>query len=142
MNYTVMGDCVNLSSRLEGLNKQVGTRILVSEATQRAAGEAMVSRLLGAVAVKGKRAEVRVWTPVCPHADATAADLARVARWNAAVEQYMAGDFAGALPAFEAYLAEAPDDEPARQKVDACRRFIALPPEDTWDGALVAGVKS
>ena len=142
MNYTVMGDCVNLSSRLEGLNKQVGTRILVSEATQRAAGEAMVSRLLGAVAVKGKRAEVRVWTPVWPHADATAADLARVARWNAAVEQYMAGDFAGALPAFEAYLAEAPDDEPARQKVDACRRFIALPPEDTWDGALVAGVKS
>ena len=141
MNYTVMGDCVNLSSRLEGLNKYVGTRLLVSESTRRAAGEAVVARLLGAVAVKGKRAEVRVWAPVALRERATPEELSRVEAWNAAVELYIAGDFAAALPTFEAHAAVFPDDEPARQKVEACKRFIALPPQETWDGTLVMGVK-
>jgi len=141
MNYTVMGDCVNLSSRLEGLNKQVGTRLLIAESTQRAAGDAVLSRLLGAVAVKGKRAEVRVWAPVTLRERAAPDAIKQVEAWNAAVELYIAGDFAGALPTFVAYATAHPEDEPARQKVEACQRYIALPPEGSWDGTLVIGGK-
>lgn len=141
MNYTVMGDTVNLASRLEGLNKYVGTMLLVSESTMAASGGAILGRLLGAVAVKGKREGVRIWEPVAMRADAEAELIARVTEWNAAVERFMAQEFEAALPVFEAWAARNPDDEPASQKIEACRQFISLPPEPTWNGTVVMNTK-
>ena len=61
MSYTAVGDGVNLASRLEGLNKQYGTSILVSESTYKAAGDPFCFRLLDVVAVKGKTQGVRIY---------------------------------------------------------------------------------
>src|SRR5207244_8961008 len=61
MSFTVLGDGVNLASRLEGLNKQYGTTILVSEAVRLAAGTDFAFRLLDKVAVKGRREGVKVY---------------------------------------------------------------------------------
>ena len=141
MNYTVMGDTVNLSSRLEGLNKYVGTTLLVSESTMVAAKGAILGRLLGAVAVKGKREGVRIWEPLAMRAEADATLVTRVGEWNAAVERFMAQEFEAALPVFEAWAARHPDDEPASQKIEACRQFISLPPEPTWNGTVVMNTK-
>ncbi len=141
MNYTVMGDTVNLASRLEGLNKYVGTMLLVSESTMAAANGAILGRLLGAVAVKGKREGVRIWEPVAMRAEADATLVGRVGEWNAAVERFMAQEFEAALPVFEAWAARHPDDEPASQKIEACRQFISLPPEPTWNGTVVMNTK-
>jgi adenylate cyclase len=136
-----MGDHVNLASRLEGLNKYVGTMLLVSESTMAAAGGAILARLLGAVAVKGKREGVRIWEPVAMRADADAELIARITEWNAAVERFMSQEFEAALPVFEAWAATHPNDEPARQKIEACRQFISLPPEPTWNGTVVMNSK-
>jgi class 3 adenylate cyclase len=140
LNYTVMGDTVNLASRLEGLNKYVGTAALTNEATARATADTVVSRLLGTVAVKGKKEGVRIYEPLAAGADAV--PLApRVEAWNAAVERYLARDFEAALPTFEAWLAVDPDDEPAARLADQCRAFVTEPPGPEWTGTVVMDAK-
>lgn len=140
LNYTVMGDTVNLASRLEGLNQHVGTTVLCSEATARAAGPAVVTRLLGCVAVKGKREGVRIHEPLAAGADAPGL-AARATAWNAAFARYLARDFAGAAPAFAAWLAEDPADGPAARLVQQCREFATLPPGPDWNGTVVMTTK-
>jgi adenylate cyclase len=61
LSFTAMGDGVNLASRLEGLNKQLGTTILVSEATARAAGDGLPLERVARTAVKGRRQEIEVY---------------------------------------------------------------------------------
>lgn len=140
LNYTVMGDTVNLASRLEGLNAHVGTTVLCSEATARAAGPAAVTRLLGCVAVKGKREGVRIHEPLAAGPEAPAL-AARAAAWNEAFARYLARDFAGAAPAFAAWLRESPGDEPAARLVEQCRAFAAHPPGPDWNGTVVMHAK-
>ncbi len=140
LNYTVMGDTVNLASRLEGLNQHVGTTVLCSEATARAAGPAVVTRLLGCVAVKGKREGVRIHEPLAA-GSAAPAQAAAAAAWNAAFARYLARDFSGAEPAFSAWLAAHPGDEPAARLVRQCRAFAAQPPGPDWNGTVVMTTK-
>jgi len=140
LNYTVMGDTVNLASRLEGLNQHVGTTVLCSAATARAAGAGAITRLLGVVAVKGKREGVRIHEPLATAAEAPAL-AARATAWNAAFERYLARDFAGAAPVFAAWLQDCPEDEPAARLVAQCRELAAHPPGPEWNGTVVMNSK-
>jgi adenylate cyclase len=140
-NYTVMGDTVNLASRLEGLNKQYGTRILISDAAYRGAQCHVVARPVGVVQVKGKSRPVEVWEPLglASEDDPTARELARL--FTAGLEACVTRDFCRAATYYEAALRLQPDDRPAAILLERCRGFESAPPAEDWSGVYVATEK-
>jgi adenylate cyclase len=135
MSFTALGDGVNLASRLEGLNKQYGTTVLVTEAVYADTKEAFDFRLVDVVAVKGKTRGVRVYELL---GRAGAGSLRATERaYERALERYWARDFAGALAILEAQ----PDDMPSRVLAERARLLAADPPPAEWNGVYVASVK-
>jgi adenylate cyclase len=141
ISYTALGDGVNLAARLEGLCKQYGLAVLVSEATVQAGGASFAFRLVDRVAVKGKRESIRVYELLGMTGGCDAAMLATAAAYERALEGYFAGDFARALEGFAALK----EDPPSRVMAERCRAMIAQPPGERtgkpWDGVYVATSK-
>ncbi len=140
-NYTVMGDSVNLASRLEGLNKLFGTEILISDPAYQQARSSIVARPVGVVQVKGKRQCVEVWEPLClaTEEDSGARELARL--FTEGLAAYVARDFRGAAEQYKAALRLRPEDKPAAVLLGWCREFLGAPPPETWTGVYVATEK-
>ena len=134
MNYTSLGDSVNLANRLQRLNRAYGTSIIVSDATLVAAGPAVLTRPLDRVAVKGRHEGVLVHELIALTADATAEQRELSERAAAAFAIYQQRDFAGAAAAFAELLQRFPDDAPARLLRDRCRLALATRPPEGWDG--------
>ena len=133
-DYTVMGDHVNLGSRLEGLNKQYGTHIIISQYTRDAVGDHFTCRELDSVAVKGKTEPVRIFElvhrgPPVPDQDS----------WIDSFEQglriYREQRWDDASPVFEE-LAASRDDVTAKIYVQRCLDMKASPPGEDWDGVF------
>jgi adenylate cyclase len=140
-NYTVMGDTVNLASRLESLNKLYGTEILVSDPTGQALREWIVARPVGVAQVKGKRQCVEVWEPLClaSEEDVVARELTRL--FVEGLGDYLERDFRGAAEQYKAALRLRPKDKPAAVLLERCREFLSAPPPAEWNGVYVATEK-
>ncbi len=138
MSYTAIGDGVNLASRLEGLNKQYGTSIIVSEPVRRAVGDDVFRfRLLDVVAVKGKSHGVRIYElrGLASEPDPMAA---AIAGYEQALAAYDARAFDAAIASLEPYVAV---DTPSAVLSARCQAFRIEPPPATWDGVYVSTVK-
>lgn len=105
--YTVLGDSVNLGSRLEGLTKFYGVKLLIGEETYNGLDD-IVCRLIDKVKVKGKDLAINAYEPLCLRNKASADLLANLAEYDAAIQCYFAQDWEGAEQKFTALLAQSP----------------------------------
>lgn len=133
-NYTLLGDNVNLGSRLEGTNKNYGTHIIVSETTYEQAHDVIHGRLLDAVRVKGKKEPVRIYEvigkgPMPPEVAAWAGPFEKAfahfqnQRWDEAEAAFRAAD-----------TTRTGGDPPSAVYLDRIAHFRTEPPPAEWDG--------
>lgn len=141
LSYTVLGDRVNLAARLEALNKLYGTDALVAGSVVEAAGGPFAWRRVDRVAVKGKSEAVDIYEPLGMHDDVPPGTRAFARAYEAALDAFQAGEFAQALAAVQALLAEHPGDLSLQRLAAGCEAFQQNPPPEGWDGVNRLDVK-
>jgi adenylate cyclase len=132
LNYTVIGDAVNIASRLESANKQYGTQIIIGEETRALAGERVRARELDRLTVYGRASDLRVFELI-DMAESGSPAPAFIAIYEAGLAAYRARDFKAAMTSFERVVAMREDDQPSRMLIERCRRLIEQPPSDEWE---------
>jgi class 3 adenylate cyclase/CHASE2 domain-containing sensor protein len=131
MDYTIMGNAVNLAARLEGVNKQYNTGgILISEYTRKHIGDEFILRPLSRVRVVGVETPLRLYELLDIRSEAPQPLLDMTAIWEKAFEAYEARDFAGALKLFGGIFEENKQDLTAGKYLERCKNHIKNPPSD------------
>jgi adenylate cyclase len=141
LDYTVIGDTVNLASRLEGVNKAFGTRIIIGQTTYAQARDAIEARELDLIRVKGKAQAIRIY-------ELMAASGALPADKRAVVEMFLDGlglyrqrRFTEADARFREALRLDPEDGPARTYIDRCAELSGVTLPEDWDGVYTMHTK-
>jgi adenylate cyclase len=134
--WTVMGDHVNLASRLEGLTKEYQVRIVLGEGTWRQVKDEFVGRELDRIRVKGKQQPVAIYELMAYARDAQSyRDLLQ--RFHDALSSYRRQEWSEAAQRFEALLSRSPDDGPSHVLLKRCHEFMKESPAPGWDGVYV-----
>jgi len=142
MDYTVMGDNVNLASRLEGVNKVYGTTICISESTYNQLQGELICRELDLIRVKGKQQPVRIFE-VLETVDhgIPGGRYSMLERYEMALMFYRDQRFDAALELFTELHEIDPDDGPTRVGKLRCEAYVENPPPPDWDGVFVMTTK-
>ena len=133
-SYTVIGDIVNLASRLEGTNKLFGTSICISEDTNRLAQQQVETRELDLVTVAGKTEPVRIFEVMARVGDLDTVAAALRDRFAEGLTAYRRHDWDTAEAIFSDCLERRPDDGPSKLFKQRIARLRAAPPPTDWDG--------
>ncbi len=137
MDYTMMGDTVNLASRLEGANKFYSTYTMISEDTYRLVENDVDCRQLDKVRVVGKNEAVTVYE-LLNRKGRTKGPLAdAVELYHKALECYKQQDFSQAVNHFQSVIDLIPEDGPAINYIDRCNQYLINPPPMDWDGVNI-----
>jgi adenylate cyclase len=133
MNYTIMGDAVNLSARLEGVNKQYGTWILASGDTIRQTENRLLVRRLDRVRVVGKSEPVQLYNVLDIMEEATAEQKKLVTLFYQALDYFEQRDWKKAAEGFKK-LSTMEEKGPSWIYLKRCEQYLVQAPEDSWDG--------
>ncbi len=144
ISYTVIGDNVNLASRVEGLTKQYHSTFLIGNRTQELVKDSFLCRPIDDVRVKGKTQSVLLYEPMLEiNAPGAPAIRELIESFTESFEEYRKGNFQKALASFkktQAMRVEAGGDGPSDVYIERCQELIAHPPSE-WDGVYVAKSK-
>ena len=136
LNYTIMGDAVNLASRLEGANKAFGTQMMISETTYQSCASLIDVRELDTIRVVGKSEPVTVYELLERKGETAGATADLVDAFEKALTLYKRADFIAAKAAFEKCLGIIGGDGPSTTYIQRCQTYIDQPPESGWDGVF------
>jgi adenylate cyclase len=139
-SWTVMGDNVNLASRLEGLTKEYGVRILISEATYLAVCNDYVCRELDRIKVKGKKQAVKIYELVGP-ASKHQECAGLLGGFADALSAYREQRWPEAAAMFARLLEQYPADGPTQVFLQRSRELMQASPAAEWDGVFVMKTK-
>lgn len=139
-NYTIMGDAVNLASRLEGINKEYGTRIVISEFTYKEVNDSFTAREIDRVRVKGKLEPVRIYELLC-EGELPSDRAAQVGLFNEGFDLYHERKFADALEKFKQAHERGTADPVSELYIERCQDYLNEPPPAQWDGVYVMKTK-
>jgi adenylate cyclase len=141
MSYTVMGDAVNLASRLEGANKAYGTRFLVNARTTRMTGDLFEFREIDLIRVDGKQEPEHVFEVVGRRDDLSPAMRSLLERFAEGLAAYRRRAWEEATIAFTRAREAAPEDGPSKVFLDRLKQLAANPPPADWDGVWALSEK-
>jgi adenylate cyclase len=138
--WTVMGDNVNLASRLEGITKQYHSKLVISEATYREVASQFVCRELDKIKVKGKNQPVNIYELLDVAAERPKYE-ALLQQFDHAMAAYRSQDWQEAADRFAQILTIYPDDGPTQAFLERAEEFIEEAPQTDWDGVYVMKTK-
>jgi adenylate cyclase len=133
-SYTVIGDTVNLASRLESINKLYGTSLILSEETYRMAQQVIEARELDLVTVAGKTEPVRIYEAMGRVGEITPERIALREMYASGLAAYRRQDWDEAQTCFENCLLSDAEDGPSRLFADRVSQLRQTPPPTDWDG--------
>ncbi|MBI1905673.1 MAG: GAF domain-containing protein [Rhodocyclales bacterium] len=142
MEYTVIGDRVNLAARLEAANKHYGTSILVSEFTARRLRKPALLREIDLIRIRGGSRPVAIYEAIGHHTEESFPNLERaLVAFAEGLERYRKQEWHRAIECFQAVLHANPVDQPAQLFLDRCKHYRMNPPDPAWDGVWTIQAK-
>src|SRR5712671_6137722 len=140
LNYTVIGDAVNIASRLESTNKVYGSTIIIGPETRRLAGDRIVVRELDRLAVYGRAGGLQIYE-LLGMADAFGGSTDWIKAYEAGLASWRARDFTGAITNFRKSLEIRKGDAASSAMIERCKQQLENPAGEDWDGTTVARTK-